>query len=216
MVRYLAAAIALAAAFASAPASAHQILLLDFWSPHCGPCMQMKPIVESYEQAHYPIQSVDTTRDGQLSQQYSVTSIPCFIMLVDGQEIQREVGAIGSEGLKQMFARAQEVVRQKIAQEKDEERLRDGFRGQNPGTSAPPLAPSANAAAGPAQPPASQTWPAAGNGTASHSALLAATVRLYVEDAQGRSCGTGTIVDTRKGEALVVTCGHLFRETKGQ
>src|SRR5262249_15663607 len=36
------------------------------------------------------------------------------------------------------------------------------------------------------------------------------------EDAQGRSCGTGTIVDTRKGEALVVTCGHLFRETKGQ
>src|SRR5262249_36737143 len=29
-------------------------------------------------------------------------------------------------------------------------------------------------------------------------------------------CGTGRIVDTRSGEVLVVTCGHLFRETKGK
>jgi hypothetical protein len=41
-------------------------------------------------------------------------------------------------------------------------------------------------------------------------------VRLFVEDPKGRSCGTGTIVDTRSGEALVVTCGHLFRETNGK
>ena len=28
--------------------------------------------------------------------------------------------------------------------------------------------------------------------------------------------GTGTIIDTQGDEALVLTCGHLFRETKGQ
>jgi hypothetical protein len=45
---------------------------------------------------------------------------------------------------------------------------------------------------------------------------LAATVRIRVEDSQGRSFGTGTIIDSRSGEALVVTCGHLFRESKGK
>jgi hypothetical protein len=45
---------------------------------------------------------------------------------------------------------------------------------------------------------------------------LAATVRLKVEDPQGVSFGTGTIIDSMKDEALVVTCGHIFRESKGQ
>jgi S1-C subfamily serine protease len=44
----------------------------------------------------------------------------------------------------------------------------------------------------------------------------AATVRLKVEDAGGYGFGTGTIIDTHDNEALVVTCGHLFRESKGQ
>src|SRR4029079_10187124 len=44
----------------------------------------------------------------------------------------------------------------------------------------------------------------------------AATVRIKVEDPTGYGFGTGTIIDTHDGEALVVTCGHLFRESKGQ
>lgn len=45
---------------------------------------------------------------------------------------------------------------------------------------------------------------------------MAATVRLKVEDAGGHSFGTGTIIDTVKDEALIVTCGHIFRQSKGQ
>ena len=41
-------------------------------------------------------------------------------------------------------------------------------------------------------------------------------MRIRVDDAQGRSFGTGTIIDSRSGEALVITCGHLFRESKGK
>ena len=44
----------------------------------------------------------------------------------------------------------------------------------------------------------------------------AATVRLKVEDATGYGFGTGTVIDSHENEALVVTCGHLFRESKGQ
>ena len=46
--------------------------------------------------------------------------------------------------------------------------------------------------------------------------LLAATARLRVDDAQGVSWGTGTVIDCRQGEALVLTCGHIFRDSQGQ
>jgi S1-C subfamily serine protease len=47
--------------------------------------------------------------------------------------------------------------------------------------------------------------------TAEEMQMLRSTVRIKVIDAKGQSYGTGAIVDTRQGEALVLTCGHLFR-----
>ena len=45
---------------------------------------------------------------------------------------------------------------------------------------------------------------------------LKASVRLRIEDAQGHSYGTGTIVDVHGQEALVLTCGHIFRDSAGK
>jgi thiol-disulfide isomerase/thioredoxin len=231
-----AATIALAILSFGLPARSAEILMLDFWSPQCPPCMQMKPIVHSLEQANYPIRQVDTMRDSQLAQQYGVTGIPCFVMLVDGREVDREVGYTSSERLQQMFQKAKdEVVRMR------------GVRGQSPDPRTMVSAPSLDrtTAAGPAPKlegqPAAQQYPwkisandakdpavvaqpgavvpqsiPAGVSADFPSSLIAATVRIRVEDPQGRSFGTGTIIDSRSGEALVVTCGHLFRESKGK
>ena len=46
--------------------------------------------------------------------------------------------------------------------------------------------------------------------------LMSATARLRVEDPQGISWGTGTVIDCREGEALILTCGHIFRDSKGK
>src|SRR6188768_757977 len=126
MVRFATTAIALAASLIGTGASAQQLQLLDFWSPQCGPCMQMKPIMHSFEQAGYPIRQVDTTRDSQLARQYNVTQIPCFVMLVDGRETERQVGATSSESIQQMFERA-----------KDEVRRRQGVRNVSPDAALP-------------------------------------------------------------------------------
>jgi thiol-disulfide isomerase/thioredoxin len=222
--RPAAAVIAVAASLVGLSADAQQILLLDFWSPSCGPCMQMKPLVHSFEQAGYPIRPVDTTQDGQLSAQYNVTRIPCFVMLVNGRETERQIGPMSSQNLQQLFERA-----------KDEVRRENGVRNQSPVQlpTTESSAPSQSVAVGPTQQPMEQPWPSgtatpnerpatdmrssASNAAASaHPALLAATVRLSVDDEKGRDYGTGTIIDTRSGEALVVTCGHLFRESKGK
>ena len=45
---------------------------------------------------------------------------------------------------------------------------------------------------------------------------MQATVRVRVEDADGHSFGTGTIIDVHGQDALVLTCGHIFRDSQGK
>lgn len=39
-----------------------------------------------------------------------------------------------------------------------------------------------------------------------------ATVRIRIEDANSIAFGTGTVISVHEGQALVLTCGHLFRD----
>lgn len=45
---------------------------------------------------------------------------------------------------------------------------------------------------------------------------LAASVRLRIEDEHGHSWGSGTIIDAQENAALILTCGHVFRDSRGQ
>src|SRR4051812_3492949 len=217
MVRFAAAFIALAASLVGTSTTAQQIMLLDFWSPQCGPCMQMKPIVHSLEEARYPIRQIDTTRDSQMSQRYNVTQIPCFVMLVNGQETERQVGAMSSENLQQMFEHAKDQL-QRVKQSRfaSPDNVQPRTEATGP-TQQPGLPPGPTGQPGASERPLPNTNMAVGTApTPAQAKLIAATVRLTVDDPQGRSSGTGTIIDTRSGEALVFTCGHLFRETQGK
>lgn len=185
-----------------------QTVLLDFWSPHCGPCQQMMPTIQSLESAGYPIRRIDVTREPELARQYGVTQVPCFVMLVEGREANRIVGATSGAQLQQMFPPAGPTRTQS----------------PDPATVAGPMVtpsavndPWSSASAG------TTALPTAGGGDAPARAmapqdaeLIASSVRLKVQDAKGHSYGTGTIIDTRSGEALIITCGHLFRDSQGQ
>ena len=46
--------------------------------------------------------------------------------------------------------------------------------------------------------------------------LIESSVRLTIGDPQGFSYGSGTLIDARSGEALVLTCGHIFRDSQGK
>ena len=89
-----------------------KVVMLELGSVGCSPCEQMKPVMHSFEQAGYPIREVDTTRESQMSQQYNVNQIPCFVMLVNGREVERQIGATSTESLEQMFDRAKQAVSQ--------------------------------------------------------------------------------------------------------
>jgi S1-C subfamily serine protease len=188
--------------------------------------MQMKPTVEALVQARYPIRQINVSQESELARQYGVTGIPCFVMLVDGHEVDRVVGATSSDRLLQMFTQAKEVVEQQRRMrgqspggpvEPRASAAENGWTGDRPsaadGTLAPARSgdPSAPVPAQSANPDTESALSEQLNGK-----LLSSSVRLTVEDAKGRSHGTATIIDAREGEALLVTCGHLFRDSKGQ
>jgi thiol-disulfide isomerase/thioredoxin len=203
-----------------------QTVLLDFYSDSCGPCREMNPTVQALINAGYPVQRVNVTANPRLALKYSVRSIPCFVMVVNGREVDREVGRTSMSRLQQMCqmgASAAAPSRSPPAAAMNDGPPAQAIPSMPPEPSVPPpsssLAPppgfdpwGAGAAAPQGAPPLNLKAPSAG---VSDEALLAASVRLRVEDPDGRSCGSGTIIDSRGDEALVLTCGHIFRESKG-
>ncbi len=217
MVRF-AAALTLAISLLGTAVHGSEIMLLDFWSPSCGPCMQMKPVIQALETARYPIRQIDTSRDWQLARQFNVERIPCFVMLVDGKEVDRVVGYTSSEQLQEMFEKAKDIVvqGQRVRGQSPDAKLNAAAADIPRVSAVGPSVPTEPEWPAPQPVPTANAHGAAATVTESTTKLLAATVRLKVEDENGHSFGTGTIVDTRSGDALVVTCGHLFRESKGK
>ena len=188
-------------------------VLLDFSSEYCGPCKQMEPIVGQLAASGFPIRKVDIAREPELANRHGVSGVPTFVMLKDGQEVDRVVGATTVERLQAMLQKANQVARpaQPIAnpQHPPSEKLpvtpTDRPWDAHQGVSQPSfLGRKQN---GTTQPP---------QGPASPDRLIEATARIKILDGGGNSVGTGTIIDSRAGEALILTCAHIFRDSQGK
>lgn len=191
-----------------------QTVLLDFYASWCGPCRDMVPTVTELERLGYRVHRIDVDRDRDLAERFAVHSLPTFIMLVDGQEAGRLIGGQSLTTLTELCGRAPRTASP-----------------ATPSVAEPPPPRSAPATADPAAESRLSTNMApesAGAGAlpgltegvryaaATEADLTAVTVRIRIADATGRSTGSGTIIDARGGEALILTCGHLFRESQGK
>jgi thioredoxin 1 len=77
--------------------------LLDFYADWCGPCKIMAPVFEEIEknyQGKIEFQRVDVESNEQLAGQYDIRSIPTFILVKEGKEVDRRMGAMPKEMLK--------------------------------------------------------------------------------------------------------------------
>ena len=187
------------------PAAVNNTVLLDFQADWCGPCKAMETTVAQLAAAGYPVQKINIDQQRELAKQFHVQAIPCFVLVSNGQEVDRITGPASIGDLQALFNKARQSQ-------------------GPPSNPAPPLnrsfGPSAASAGSQGFPPTSAPAPmnavAAGGAPLTAAQFLAASVRLTVEDAAGFSYGSGTIVDARNGNALIVTCGHIFRDSQGK
>ena len=74
--------------------------LLFFDAAWCGPCQQMRPIVQRLQEEGWAIETVDVDRNRTLAAEHRITSIPTFLV-IDGDHIaERRIGVTSEESLR--------------------------------------------------------------------------------------------------------------------
>jgi len=79
------------------------IKVLDFSADWCGPCKFMGPIFAELTEEYsgkVEFESIDVESNRSMASQYQVMSIPTFVVLKEGREISRRIGAMPKEALK--------------------------------------------------------------------------------------------------------------------
>jgi len=78
--------------------------IVDFWAPWCGPCMMMAPVFEDLSKDYkgkLNLFKVNVDQNGDLSEKFNVMSIPCLLIMENGQEKDRIVGFMPKQKLKE-------------------------------------------------------------------------------------------------------------------
>jgi thiol-disulfide isomerase/thioredoxin len=191
-------------------------ILINFSSANCTPCQAMKPTLAQLERSGVAIRHIDVAAEPEVALRYGIRKTPTFVVVSGGKEVTRMVGTQSFDELLAALAIDPRGPLITTGLKKDEipaplTRLApiNRLRFDQP-TDAPKTLTSAATKS-----PRGEPMPSISLADAVERAE-AATVRLRVHDGRGYGAGTGTIIDTHGDEALVLTCGHLFRETKGQ
>jgi len=184
--------------------------LLQFTSGACPACKTVEPVVQRLTGEGYNVQTIDVAARPEVAQQFQVRAVPTFVVVSGGKVTGQLEGACTYDRLVQLAQTGGLAPRG--VQNTD-------FRAATLPNSAPQQTAEYKAPPSAAATPPVAAPPLAGTGSDGLSPMhraMYASVRLKVEDASGFGYGTGTVIDRHEDEALVITCGHLFRESQGK
>lgn len=76
-------------------------LLLDFYAEWCGPCRMVGPVIEEIagERDDILVGKVNVDEAAELASLFKVYSIPTLVLIKDGKEIRRALGARPKAGI---------------------------------------------------------------------------------------------------------------------
>ena len=79
--------------------------ILYFTADWCNPCKKVKPIVEELNRdSAVKFQLIDVDQELEMVKNMNVRSVPTFIVIEDGSEVKRTVGAQTREQLEKLMS----------------------------------------------------------------------------------------------------------------
>tara|TARA_Y100000034_G_scaffold41381_1_gene50933 strand:+ start:412 stop:657 length:246 start_codon:yes stop_codon:yes gene_type:complete len=75
-----------------------------FTATWCGPCKAFKPVMNEVAGEGYSIQFIDVDENQSLASQYRVQSVPTTVIEENGVEVDRFIGALPKESVKNKLA----------------------------------------------------------------------------------------------------------------
>ncbi len=203
------AAVLLLAATTPAFAVDDEVVLLDFTAPYCGPCKAIQPQLNELHRQGYPIRQINISADPRTAAQYKVKFVPTFVLLVNGQERWRDQGTerVGQlkgimDQARQMASRGdrrREVVGPGAARSVDPPKPTLLDRMFNRKAREEPGEPEVILGQEPDKAPDSIT-----------EGAMAASVRIRVTYDGKVQFGSGTIVHSKQGRSIILTCAHIM------
>src|SRR5215472_7300300 len=88
----------------TAETSASVPVVVDFWAEWCGPCRMISPVLEDLAGRHagrLKVVKVDVDANPELAARFDARSIPLLVVIRDGREVDRIVGALPRAALEQ-------------------------------------------------------------------------------------------------------------------
>ena len=79
------------------------LVVADFGASWCGPCRTREPIFKKVSEelkASATFLKIDVDAHSTLSQKYGIKSIPTFLILKDGEVVEKKVGVVSAKELK--------------------------------------------------------------------------------------------------------------------
>jgi thioredoxin 2 len=73
------------------------ITLIEFWSPTCGYCHAMNPLLEQFasdKAGIVKLAKINSEAEGYTASHFNITGVPTFVLFKDGQKISQVAGAM--------------------------------------------------------------------------------------------------------------------------